>query len=233
MIRSINIPKRLAEGITSKLDFDYSCNRGHAFGEIYVHGIANEIIASNIDPIKFSLINNYQHPSIQRIAKVRGRNRELDFAIEERIGNAVLFAAEVKWAGSSHCSPDKVLLDLIRLQIVANSNKSIECALIISGTKNDMKKLFSNSIFRINTDRLLIYPETSQPKNRISGRFRKFNLTKNKNHQKQIDSILKPAKTRNFVGGFPNEIRTNLTLTKLSNLEDGRFQTLVWRIQGV
>ena len=34
-----NYALKIAEGVTAKLNFDFSCNRGHSFGEYYIHGV--------------------------------------------------------------------------------------------------------------------------------------------------------------------------------------------------
>ena len=42
-----NIGKKIADGLYGKMEFEFACNRGHAFGEYFMHGVINEILAAN------------------------------------------------------------------------------------------------------------------------------------------------------------------------------------------
>ncbi len=109
----MDLAKRMAEGITAKLDFDFACNRGYSFGEYHLYGIVNEILSANIDQSNSKIQSGYSPAVLARPG--RGRNPEIDFAVLSRKNNSVEVAAEVKWAASSHCNVENVLNDLLRL----------------------------------------------------------------------------------------------------------------------
>lgn len=97
--------RKLAEGITARLEFDFVCERGHSFGEYYLHGVMNEIISANIDPAASVPHASYAHPALARAGKPSpGRKREVDFFVQPRVSGGPTACVEAKWAGSSHCT---------------------------------------------------------------------------------------------------------------------------------
>lgn len=109
-----DIGKRLADGVSAKLEFDYVCERGHSFGEYHLHGVMNEILSAIISPKDFIPHSGYAHEALTRSGqKTTGRQREVDFFIRAHKSGSVDVCIEAKWAGSSYCTWDRILLTYV------------------------------------------------------------------------------------------------------------------------
>jgi hypothetical protein len=219
----LKLARYVAEGVTAKLDFDYACNRGHSFTEYYLHGIVNEILGARTDPNNYDVCCGYAPPQLKRVD--RGRNFELDFAILNRKSHSVVLAAETKWAASSHCSVENVLQDLIRLQLIANTDHDAECFFLLSGPRERIERLFRHEIFKPGTRGLLTKPGRSKIHLRKSGRKKNFPLDNNANHQKFIDDYHHSC-PKYIHEHWPQCITTSFASPRLSATEHGRFHSL-------
>lgn len=236
MLNERRLPFRIAAGTRAKLDFDFSCNRGHSFGEYHVHGVVNEILCSNLDPVRYRVDSGFAHPRLQSSAS-GGRKREVDFAVslhskDEGAANGNgQFYAEVKWAGSSHCSQENVLQDLCRLQIIKNVESSAQCIFVLAGKSTDISKLFSSGIFMEGSECLLhrqngLNAITERGRN---SRMKKFFLNDNASHDIQLTNIKKRLSVK--LPCIPDLIYTRLIRSKQSAPHDDRFQVLVWSVE--
>lgn len=130
MTKSASLARRLSDGLYGRIEFDFSCNRGHGFGEAHLHGVIMEILASNVDPRLRTIQPSFPVEAIQRPQGAGegkgGRKREVDFAVLTRaqVPNAPVMehCIEAKWAGSSHANPDNVLIDLTRLALISQEH---------------------------------------------------------------------------------------------------------------
>jgi hypothetical protein len=157
MANSGTLARRLSDGLYGKLEFDFSCERGHYFGEAYLHGVIMEILASNTDPKKINVRPSFAIDAIQKYVAdedgnmVRQRGtREVDFAVIDRVSATetadLHYCLEVKWAGSSHATPVNVLKDLTRLALVSEANESAECLFLLAGRRVDVEKLVEQDL---------------------------------------------------------------------------------------
>lgn len=156
-----SIPQKLAAGIYGRLEFDYACNRAHAFSEYHLHGVINEILASNIDPAQTQIRAGFAAPALQTTGP--GRKREVDFALIARAPNTATHFIEAKWAGSSHCTEKNVLLDVSRLALLSAANPASLCLFVLAGGKTNVEKLLSSGILAPHGRsgaRLLAFPYT-------------------------------------------------------------------------
>lgn len=222
------LSKRISEGMTAKLNFDYACNRGSYFGEYYMHGTGNEIISANIDPQEYLLSSGYPHKSLNIIGNI-GRKSELDFCIIERSTNQEKFCIEMKWAGSSHCKIDNILLDLIRLQIIVNNNRDTECIFVLSGLKKDIDSIFEEKLLIHGTKCILTRPKFTN--NGSRNKIKRFSIIGNNDHQTEINKVinrilkLKPSALDEI-----SQISSSPISSQKSAPADSRFQTYAWQI---
>jgi hypothetical protein len=134
-----DLGRRIASGVTAKLEFDYTCERGNSFSEYYLHGVINEIIAALTSPTAYRIHTGYAHLALRQNEEIsRGRPRELDFFVEPYQKEEGAACLEVKWAASSHCRWDNVLLDLFRLALVKRNQPTTECLFVMSGPTDDV-----------------------------------------------------------------------------------------------
>ena len=223
-------PIRISVGIRAKLDFDFSCGRGHSFGEYHVHGIVNEILCSNIDSRQHRVWSGFAHPNL-RSQTAKGRRREVDFGITA-LGNLFSeFYAEVKWAGSPHCSQKTVLRDLCRLQIIKNDEPAAECVFILAGYMSDINRLFSKGILLRGTRGLLQHATSSAglSKRGSTRRTKNFSLTNNVDHRQKLQTLCNILK--DDLPSIPRSIRTILTHSEQSAPKGAWFQALVWSVE--
>ena len=81
----------------------------------------------------------------------KGRKKSLDFALaclpDNGPCNNVEFAVETKWADSSHCKPNAIADDLIRLSLVKARNPQAVCILLLAGTAGSIQRKIKNYPF--------------------------------------------------------------------------------------
>lgn len=226
----VDLAKRIAEGVTAKLNFDYACNRGHSFGEIYVHGVVNEILSANIGTHVARVHSGFAHPSIQANPRA-GRPREIDFAVENLPAGTSTLYAEVKWAGSSHCTDQRILLDLCRLQLVKAAEAGADCLFVLAGEDREIQSLFSKGMLTINTSNLLLAPSVEGLNLQHNRRTREFDLNNNMQYATQIQTFRADLGTK--LPMLPGKIVSSIVNFQRFNQTGLRFNTIVWRVETV
>lgn len=150
MIQPALLARRLSDGLYGKLEYDFACQRGHGFGEAYLHGALIDLLASNLDSIDYSIECGYAIPELQHKkshGSASGRKREVDFAVIQRDNPKMKLCLEVKWAGSSHATAFNVLRDLVRLTLVVDANPQTAALFVLAGPKRDVPKLLGHQLF--------------------------------------------------------------------------------------
>jgi hypothetical protein len=216
--------RRLSDGVTARLEFDYICERGRTFGEHHLHSVMNEIISANVDISTAVPHANYAHPALTAVPKVgdskAGRKREVDFYVESRVSDGQNICIEAKWAGSYSCNSNTILLDLCRLTLVKQSSPQTECLFVLAGGNDAVRtKLHSMplALDRSGDKRILAAPrEKKSPRTRTSSLI-----------DSSGNSLIKPS-IQNSLPIIPDTITA--TLLRPSLLSTPRWQTLVWRI---
>lgn len=229
-LQNLNFPRRIGEGTRAKLDFDFACGRGHSFGEYHVHGVVNEILCSNLDPTQCRVNPSFAHPNLQTPG-AKGRRREVDFAVSRLSSSVYEFYAEVKWAGSSHCSQENVLRDLCRLQIIKNAEPTAECIFILAGLFTDIEELFKEGIFKEGTECLLhrTNGRTEITRRGSRRRIKNFSLKENADHAPALVKICDSISSK--LPSVPDRIFTYLTYSERSAPSKSRFQVFVWSVE--
>ncbi|MBM7766704.1 hypothetical protein [Glutamicibacter nicotianae] len=227
-----DIGKRLADGISAKLEFDYICERGRSFNEYHLHGVMNEIISALISSVDFLSRPGYAHEALARdVDTTAGRKREVDFYIQAHNPSLTDVCIEAKWAGSSHCSWDRVLLDICRLALVNKHSPSTECLFVLSGPTKEV-------------DAVLKSLERNMPRRNMRGRSGSI-LQRPVESEKTYKNIYR---LRDWGGRFagnefvqkglpkkkdgrPNiPVKINTQLVRTSGTRTAKWQTIVWRI---
>ena len=147
-MKPASLARSLSSGIYGKLEFDFACNRGHAFSEVYLYGIIMEILASNFGAVDHNVQPSYALPELQRPSGGPGRKREVDFAVVSRVTGALDVCLEAKWSASSHATAKNVFYDLLRLALVSEANPDTTCLFLLAGGKTSMGKLMMDPLFR-------------------------------------------------------------------------------------
>ncbi|SFP51190.1 hypothetical protein SAMN05216229_10359 [Geopseudomonas sagittaria] len=213
----ISVQRRVAEAVSARLHYDYLCFKGRMMDEAYLVQSVADILGAFFDQQTFEIRKNYVHPYLDGGGK--GRKPEIDYAVIHRQSNTIQMAIEAKWAGSSHCTPENILWDLMRLKILRDSNPSCIGAFLIAGHKNKMDKCFGAPFFA---------PGTQHPLQHGNPRKKIFSLIANRDHQPFIT-----AQTNIWIHKYPSlVIAPSLTTvledpTKSAN-EINRFTAKTW-----
>lgn len=215
--------KRLRDGITARLEYDFACERGHSFGEYHLHGVINEIISAIIDPGLFKLHGGYPHPAINSLdaPKRAGRPREVDFYVEHRDTDQARTCIEAKWAGSSHCTWDRVLLDLYRLTLVKEHSPEAECLFVLAGFTKNVDAL-------LDTMPVVWQGGSSTHRMRALQRPKNKGVATSRNYRPREWTV--PDLIRTALPRVPLVIRSKLAHD--TDIKESRWKTVVWRIDG-
>jgi hypothetical protein len=139
----MRLVRRLSEGVGAWLQFETHCNRKGLFSERYLSAPIGQILGavygSNVHA-------EVPHPSLVPFQKGPGAKARLDFAAFGE-DDRIVAAVESKWIGATVPGVDKIVWDLIRLELVA-SQFDAECCFILGGKKRDLAKLFDSKDFR-------------------------------------------------------------------------------------
>lgn len=177
-----NIQRKLSEGISGWLLFEFHCLRGTLFNEKYLSYPIGQILNSITE---YKTLTEISHPCGN---EVQGRPLQIDFVLKDIKDSSWKFAIESKWAGNSTISMSSIIWDLIRLQNLFTHHPDIHCYFILSGLNKKLSKLLKNEIISI--DKI-----GSTPGNitKINSKYLTFNLNKLDNSSKKIinESIIK------------------------------------------
>lgn len=148
----MHIARRLSEAIGSWLHVEFCCYRAGLLSESSLKAAVGQVLSSF--PIKekgervyadfpHALLNPRQKP---------GRSREVDFALV-LAGDGVLkrnaqIAVETKWAGSSHCNPQKIFQDFLRLAEIKRGDPATICVFILAGHHSELSAILKDMPFR-------------------------------------------------------------------------------------
>ncbi|MCE0510395.1 hypothetical protein LVJ59_15200 [Microbacterium sp. KKR3/1] len=140
-----DVGRLIAQALPAKLTFDQACMRYGMFNELYIHGVMNEIVVSNLSIQDFWVRPSYAHPDLQdrySAKKKRGRSRELDFFVTPSAGrHGRSLAIEVKWTSSGHCTWKNIVTDLYRLKLVAMAEPGTDCQFVLCGPRTEVVSL--------------------------------------------------------------------------------------------
>ncbi len=166
MSNLINIQRKISEGVSGWLLFEFHCFRGTIFNEKYLSYPVSQILNSLTE---FKTLTEINHPLGNNSV---GRPLQVDFVLADKSSNWK-FAFETKWVGNSEISIGSMVWDLVRLQNLFSKHKDIECYFILSGFDKKINSLLDT--FDI------VYDKNSVKANgltSINQTYMKFNLTK-------------------------------------------------------
>lgn len=213
------------------LEYDYVCERGSSFNEGYLHNVISQITNAITGPQDFKIHAGYPHDALaKRNDEKSGRPREVDFYIHPYRSELTPLCIEAKWADSSHCKWDKILLDICRLAIISQHSPSTECLFILSGPTEKVlaaiRSLEKNMPLRKRRGSSISLLEA--PSERFSI-VRHYRLRDWGGRFAGPDHVLTALpKKQNGRPNVPVLIQT--ALVRSSGTRTGMWQTVVWRI---
>ncbi|MCW0403790.1 hypothetical protein NB689_000206 [Xanthomonas sacchari] len=214
--------RRIAEAVSARLCYDYLCFKGPLFDESYLSHSVSDIICSFYDPNTVVIRKNHKHAGLGQHAKPKGRKPEIDYVGMDLKSNEAILAIEAKWAGSSHCTAENILWDLVRLKILKNLYPRSSCGLLIAGHKSAVDKVFSHKFFAY---------RTQHPLNRSFNKRKNFCLINNSDHQPFINKQLEDWKKTYPDLIVPANLKTQLEESSISANPSSRFIARCWRVE--
>jgi hypothetical protein len=133
--------KRLTGGVGAWLNFEAACDRTALFSEKYLaHPIGQILNAASGG----RTLAEYQHPVLAPIKTSAGRRPEVDFVVVDD-DRKVIVAVESKWIGATTPAVDKIVWDIIRLEMLANIG--VQCFFVLGGKRKKLEALFGHAAF--------------------------------------------------------------------------------------
>lgn len=161
-----NIQRKISEGISGWLLFEFNCFRGYLFNEKYLSYPIGQILNSITE---YKTLTEINHPCSNN---EQGRPLQIDFVMTDD-SSKWKYAFESKWIGNSNISLGSMIWDLIRLQNLFIEQPNVKCYFILAG--------FDKKINQLIADFDICFHEDSQKKNEIveiNNTFLVFNLFK-------------------------------------------------------
>ena len=119
------------------MHFEFTCHRSGLFNESYLSSAVGQILSATFGD---RVHGQFDHPILAPTMIGPGRRPAIDFVYCDPYP-AIKVAVETKWAGSSHTTPESIIWDLIRLELLAHKYGA-ECIFLLAGMAADLKRLF-------------------------------------------------------------------------------------------
>jgi len=148
----MHVARRIAEAIGSWLHFEFCCYRAGLFAESSLKAAVGHVLSSfPINTKGARVYADFPHAALNP-RKKGGRKREVDFALILAGDGLPKKNAEVlveaKWADSSHCTPEKIFEDFLRLATLKTAEPQATCIFVLAGTHRAIAKKLSSMPFR-------------------------------------------------------------------------------------
>lgn len=148
----MHVARRLSEAIGSWLHFEFCCYRAGLFSENSLKAAVGSVLSSFPIQTKGARVHaDFRHDALNPIQK-GGRKREVDFALVlagkgiPRRNAEVL--VEAKWANSTHCNPENIFQDFLRLAILKVAEPGAACVFVLAGTHKSIGAALAQMPFR-------------------------------------------------------------------------------------
>ncbi|WP_421279060.1 hypothetical protein [Aeromonas veronii] len=148
----MHVARRLSEAIGSWLHLEFCCYRGGLFSESSLKSAVGQVLSSFPILVKGARVHaDFPHELLNPQPKSGGRKRELDFALVLTDNglpkrNAQI-AVEAKWAGSSHCTPENIFSDFLRLAEIKRGDPETICIFVVAGSHRRIASLLKRMPF--------------------------------------------------------------------------------------
>lgn len=216
----MTLGRRLAEGIGAWLMFEFSCDRSGLFNEKYLSPPIGQILSSKYGD---RVISEYQHGPLSDLMTGKGRRPEIDFAICDPYPD-VKVAIESKWVGKSKPSIDRIIWDLIRLEMLAHKYGA-ECYFVLGGKKASVDAFLADKKFtgpnQLESEGVLNSKRNHVHYLKLTPDVRYRNRTMKKIFERYQDTK------------FPLKIKTVRHTPFPENPNKAQYQVIVWRIESL
>lgn len=148
---NITLGRRIAEAVGSWLHLEFCCYRAGLLSENSLKAAVGQVLSSF--PISVNgtrVYADFAHDALNPTRRP-GRKKEVDFALILAGKGLPKKNAEVlveaKWSNSSHCSPEAVFSDFLRLAALKRADPNAKCLFLLAGHTKSFKKITSGMPF--------------------------------------------------------------------------------------
>lgn len=134
---NMTIGRRLAEAVGSWLHLEFCCYRAGLLSEGALKAAVGQVLSSfPISAQGTRVYADFAHDALNPVQRA-GRKKEVDFALIlagrglPKTNAEVL--VEAKWSNSSHCTPENVFTDFLRLAALKRADPSAKCIFLLAG----------------------------------------------------------------------------------------------------
>lgn len=131
-----DLRRRLAQGLTGWLTFEFQCGRGYLFSERYLAHAVGQLLRGRLSGEVYA-----EEPHRALKAKKRGHPPCVDFAVKGSDG--FLLAVESKWIGRSSFHPKLLAWDCFRLESFAR-NEGCRAFMILGGLRKEILAFYAH-----------------------------------------------------------------------------------------
>lgn len=132
-----NIQRKISEGVSGWLLFEFNCYRGYLFSEKYLTYPIAQILNCITE---YSTLSEINHPSGNG---GKGRPLQIDFILSDK-QNFWKYAFESKWIGNTMISLGSVIWDLVRLQNLDAHYQGIKSYFVLAGFDKKINELIED-----------------------------------------------------------------------------------------
>lgn len=136
----------LGAAVLHWLCFQNLCGRASLMSEHYLsQPIGEYLLHHHSGPLGSEI----DHPNLNNV-KRRGRPRQIDFCLIGREKKQLTASFELKWVGELPFDKQRVIDDLLRLEVLRNNgNQHVYRYFLVAGKKDDFNKNFKNALVNL------------------------------------------------------------------------------------
>lgn len=217
----MDLTRKLAEGVGSWLQYQYACNNCDLFSEQFLTEPIGRILSSNANQ---RVIAEYQHPILGPLSNGPGRKPSVDFVVCHPYPN-IKIAVESKWIGKTKPSIEKIIWDIIRLELIANETGA-DCFFLLGGMKKSLDAYFKNTNFAGRSTIDHPKPILLTDKNLLQ----QFDLSGAVGHRRKV---MKKLFSSYQDIPFPSKIMTRRSNPFPEFCKSNQYQIYVWKISSI
>lgn len=144
--------RRICEAVGSWLHLEFCCRRAGSLSENSLKQIINDVTGTLPRKKHGARVHaDYPLAAINQSYK-SGKYRSVDFAVARKPNstpyNDAELVIETKWASSSHCTPENIALDFLRLAIIKRDIPDCTCLFVLAGKASNVMTALIKPPFR-------------------------------------------------------------------------------------
>ena len=141
----------MAEAVGSWLHLEFCCYRAGLLSEGALKAAVGQVLSSFPISAKGTRVYaDFPHEALNPVPR-SGRKKEVDFALI-LAGNGLPkknaeILVEAKWSNSSHCTPENVFIDFLRLAALKRADPDAKCLFLLAGHNTSLNTVISSMPF--------------------------------------------------------------------------------------